>query len=161
MSATRDIVASYGGPGRVVRRMLDEGMREDRALIFLMIGCLLIFVGQTPRLAREAFETEQDLGMLMGASLMAWIFIAPLILYLLAGLTYLIARIMRRGISPLGARLSLFWALLASSPLVLLWGLTAGFVGPGLEMNLVGILWFAVFMWFWIGGLVAAAGRRT
>ena len=122
-----------------------------------MIACLMFFVGQTPRLAREAFETEQDLGMLMGASLMAWIFIAPLVFYLLAGLTYLIARILRSRISAFGARLSLFWALLASSPLVLLWGLTAGFVGPGLELNLVGILWFATFIWFWVGGFFAAA----
>lgn len=157
MAATRDIVASYGGPGKVVRRILEEGAREDRALIFLMIGCLLFFVGQTPRLAREAFETEQDLGMLMGASLMAWIFIAPLVLYLLAGLTYLLAKAFRSAITAFGARLALFWALLASSPLVLLWGLTAGFVGQGLELTLVGLLWFAIFMWFWIGGFLAAA----
>ncbi|NNE51246.1 MAG: YIP1 family protein [Sulfitobacter sp.] len=157
MAATRDIVASYRGPGKVVRRMLDQGLREDRALIFLMVACLMFFVGQTPRLAREAFETGQDLSMLMGTTLVALIFILPLLAYLLAGLTYLIARIVRSRISAYGARLSLFWALLASSPLVLLWGLTAGFVGPGLELNLVGILWFGIFVWFWMSGFFAAA----
>jgi hypothetical protein len=157
MAATRDIVASYRGPGRVVRRMLAQGPREDRNLIFLMVGCLLFFVAQTPRLAREAVETDQDLGMLMGASLMALIFIAPLLLYLLAGLTWLVGRLLRTGMSPFGARLALFWAFLASSPLVLLWGLTAGFIGPGIEMTLTGMLWFGIFAWVWIGGLRAAA----
>lgn len=157
MSATRDIVATYRRPGAVLRGLLGQGPREDRALIFLVIGCLLVFVAQTPRLAREAFETEQDLGMLMGASLMAWLFIAPLLLYLLAGLTGVIGRVAGAGISAYGARLALFWALLASSPLMLLWGLTSGFIGPGPEQTLVGVAWCVAFFWFWIAGLVAAA----
>tara|TARA_R110002110_G_scaffold13078_31_gene62677 strand:+ start:259 stop:753 length:495 start_codon:yes stop_codon:yes gene_type:complete len=157
MAATRDIMASYRGPGRVMHRLLEGGVREDRALIYLMIGCLMVFVGQTPRLARQSYVTGEDLGMLMGGTLMAWLFIAPLLLYLLAWLVYLAARILRSGISAYGARLSLFWALLASSPLILLWGLTAGFVGPGIEMTLVGVVWLGFFVWFWIGGFAAAA----
>lgn len=156
MSATQDIVATYRGPGKVMRRLLARGVREERALIYLMIGCLLVFVAQTPRLARQAFETGEDLSMLMGGTLMAWIFIAPLVLYLLAGATSLIARLFRSRLTSFGARIALFWALLASTPVMLLWGLTAGFVGPGIEMNLVGVIWFAVFLWFWISGLFAA-----
>ncbi|MEO0865918.1 MAG: YIP1 family protein, partial [Pseudomonadota bacterium] len=57
--------------------------------------------------------------------------------------------------SAYGARLALFWALLASSPLVLLHGLTAGFVGPGIELQFVGFVWLVVFLWFWIGGTIA------
>lgn len=156
MAATRDIVATYRGPGRVMRRLLGQGPREDRALIYLMIGCLMVFVAQTPRLARQAYVTGEDLGMLMGGTLMAWLFIAPLILYALAGISQLLARLSGKGPGGFGARLALFWALLASSPIMLLWGLTAGFVGPGLELNFVGVVWFAVFLWFWIAGLIAA-----
>ena len=94
MAATRDIMASYRGPGRVMHRLLEGGVREDRALIYLMIGCLMVFVGQTPRLARQSYVTGEDLGMLMGGTLMAWLFIAPLLLYLLAWLVYLAARIL-------------------------------------------------------------------
>lgn len=159
MAATRDIVASYRGPGRVMRRLLEGGVREDRALIYLMIGCLMVFVAQTPRLARQSYVTGEDLGMLMGGTLLAWMFIAPLLLYFLAWVVYLVARILRASITVYGARLSLFWALLASSPLILLWGLTAGFVGPGIEMTLVGVVWLAVFLWFWIAGFIAAARR--
>ena len=157
MAATQDIVATYRRPGAVMRRLLGQGKREDRALIFLMVGCLMVFVGQTPRLARQAFVEETDLGMLMGASLMAWLFIAPLLLYAIAALSFMLGRALRSGITAFGARMALFWALLASSPLVLLWGLTAGFVGPGIEMSLVGILWLGCFVWFWIAGFRTAA----
>ncbi len=156
MAATRDILATYRGPGRVLRRLLGQGPREDRALIYLMIGCLMVFVAQTPRLARQAWLTGEDLGMLMGASLLAWLFIAPLIFYILAGLSQLVMRLFGSSSTAYTARMALFWALLASSPVMLLWGLTAGFVGPGIEMTGVGVLWLGVFFWFWIGGLLAA-----
>lgn len=157
MAATRDIVATYRGPGKVMRRLLARETREDRALIYLMLGCLLVFVAQTPRLAREAFETGQELNALLGASLMAWVFIMPLLLYLIAGITLIVARLLGSKISSYGTRMALFWALLATSPIMLLWGLTAGFVGPGTEMTLVGIIWCAAFLWFWISGFRAAA----
>ncbi len=161
MAATRDIVATYRGPGKVMRRILDRGTRENSALIYLMLGCLLVFVAQTPRLAREAFETGQELNALLGASLMAWLFIMPLVLYVIAGISQVIARLFGSKITPFGARLSLFWALLATCPVMLLWGLTAGFVGPGIQMNLVGIAWCAAFMWFWISGFRAAGAEAT
>ncbi len=160
MAAIRDIVATYRGPGRVVLRLLGQGIREDRALIFLMVGCLMVFVAQTPRLARQAHLTGEDLPMLMGATLLAWLFIAPLVFYALAAVGHVLAKLMGRRQSAFGARLALFWSLLASSPLVLLWGLTAGFIGPGIEMTGVGVLWFACFVWFWIGGLMGA-GRAA
>tara|TARA_R110002020_G_scaffold263099_2_gene477509 strand:+ start:405 stop:887 length:483 start_codon:yes stop_codon:yes gene_type:complete len=158
MAATSDILATYRGPGRVLQRLLGQGPREDRALIYLMIGCLMVFVAQTPRLARQSFVTGEDLGMLMGATLLAWMFIAPLIFYMLAALSQGIARLFGARISAYAARMALFWALLASSPIILLWGMTAGFVGPGIEMTGIGILWVAVFLWFWIGGLLGARG---
>ncbi len=156
MSATRDIVASYRNPAAVIRRRLADGPREDRNLIYLVVGCLIFFVAQTPRLARESFVDGTELNMLLGASLMAWLFIAPLMLYALAALTQLILRLMRGRATGNATRLALFWALLASSPLVLLHGLTAGFVGPGLELQIIGLIWLCVFLWFWISGLVVA-----
>ncbi|MFD2739257.1 YIP1 family protein [Sulfitobacter aestuarii] len=161
MAATRDILATYRGPAAVVRRLLAPGPREDRALIYLMIACLIIFVAQTPRLAREAHLTGTELDMLLGATLMAWLFIAPLLLYVLAGVSHLVARLLGGRGSFYNARLALFWALLASSPLILLHGLTAGFVGPGIELSIVGLLWLCVFLWFWIGGLLVAERKAS
>ncbi len=156
MTATQDIVASYRGPAAVVRRLLRQGVREDRALVYLMVGCVMVFVAQLPRLSRQAHLSGEDLPMLMGATLLAWIVIAPLILYLLAAIIHLIAWLLGGKGSGFGARLALFWALLASSPLILLHGLTAGFIGPGIELSIVGIAWLCVFFWFWISGLLVA-----
>jgi hypothetical protein len=51
--------------------------------------------------------------------------------------------------------------LLAASPLMLLWGLVAGFIGEGIEMTLTGSLWFVIFAWFWIAGLRQAGWGET
>ncbi|WP_147105345.1 YIP1 family protein [Tateyamaria sp. syn59] len=155
MAITRNIGATYRGPGRVVRQLLSLGEREDRALAYLMASCVLIFIAQLPRLAREAHLTGEDLNMLMGASLMALIFIAPLLFYAIALLARVVGRVFGGTGTAYGARLALFWALLASSPLILLHGLVSGFIGPGMEKQAVGLIWFLVFMWFWIGGSIA------
>jgi hypothetical protein len=156
MAATREIVASYRNPTAVVRRLLGQGTREDRNLIYLMVACLIFFVAQTPRLARQSFIEGTELNMLLGATLMAWLFIAPLILYAMAGLTHLILKLLRGNPTAYATRLALFWALLASSPIVLLHGLTAGFVGPGIELQIVGLFWLCIFLWFWISGVLVA-----
>jgi len=126
-----------------------------------MVACLIFFVAQTPRLAREAHVNGTELDMLLGATLLAWLFIAPLIFYMLAAGTQIILRVMRGRPSGYGTRLALFWALLASSPLVLLHGLTAGFVGEGIELRIVGLVWLCVFLWFWISGLLVAYRTRS
>ncbi len=153
MSAVSDIVATYGGPRRVVRRILQAGVREERALVILMAGCVVVFVAQWPRLARQAHEQGQELNPLLGGALFAWLFVMPLVLYTLALISHWVLRILGGKGQPFGARIALFWALLASGPIMLLWGLTAGFVGPGSALTLVGVVWIAVFLWVWFSGL--------
>ncbi|TDK51163.1 YIP1 family protein [Antarcticimicrobium luteum] len=153
MAVTSDIAATYRGPGRVLRRLLGMGQREDRALALLMAGCVLVFIGQLPRISREAHLTGQELNMLLGASLLAWVIIAPLLLYCIAALSHLAARLLGGQGGWYGARLALFWALLASTPLLLLHGLVSGLVGPGPAQDGVGLLWLVVFLWFWGAGL--------
>lgn len=155
MPVTRDIVSSYRGPGAVVRRLLQAGQREDRALAILMGACAVFFVARWPALARQAHLTGEELDMLLGGTLLAVVFILPLLLYILALVSHWILRALRLNSSPYGARIALFWALLASSPLVLLNGLVAGFIGAGPGLTLVGLIWLAVFLWFWISGLRA------
>ncbi|WP_146591606.1 YIP1 family protein [Puniceibacterium confluentis] len=160
MPVTRDIAASYRGPGAVMRRLLASGPREDRALAILMAACGLIFVAQWPALSRQAHLEGRELNELLAGALFGWIFLAPLLLYGLAALSHLVARAFGGRGSWYGARLALFWSLLAATPLVLLNGLVAGLVGQGAALTLVGILWCAVFLWFWISCLLASE-RRT
>lgn len=156
MAITSDIVATYRGPGAVVRRLLARGQREDRALAILMAGCLLVFVSQWPPLARQAHIEGVELNPLLGGALLAWVMIAPILMYALAAGSHLLAKALGGKGSFYGARLALFWALLAVSPLFLLNGLLAGFVGPGPGPKAVEFLSFALFLWFWLGGLFAA-----
>jgi hypothetical protein len=154
MPVTTDIAASYRRPGAVVRGHLARGVTEPRALAFLMGGCLVVFVGQWPRLAREAHLTEgQSLEQLLAGAFFGWVLVMPLVLYALAGLAQLLARAIRRPVGGLASRFALFWAFLAASPLALLAGLTGGFVGEGIEAQIVGAAWLAAFLWFWITGL--------
>ncbi len=153
MPVTSDIVATYRGPGRVVRRLLDLGQREDRALVFVMAFCVVAFIAQLPSLSRRAHLEGLELNMLMGGALLGTVIILPLFFYLLAFISYGAARLVGGKGSAYGARVALFWALLSSTPLVLLNGLVAGFIGPGPTLSVVGLVWVAVFLWFWLSGL--------
>ncbi len=139
-----------------MRRLLSHGTREDRALAMLMAGCVLAFLSQLPRLSRVAHLTGEDLNPMLGGALFAWLFIAPLMFYLIAALSHLVAKLFKGQGDWFGARLALFWAFLAASPLMLLNGLTAGFVGPGPALTLVGFVWFMAFLWIWLSSLKIA-----
>ncbi|PWR03561.1 YIP1 family protein [Meridianimarinicoccus roseus] len=154
MPVTTDIVASYRAPGRVLRRQLAGGVREDRAIAFVMIACLLIFVAQLPRLAREAaLDPAAGLAERATGDLFVWLFVMPLAFYGLAALSHLLAKPFRARGSWFDARMALFWALLAAAPLWLLRGLTAGFVGPGTTLDLVTAFALGIFLWLWSFGL--------
>lgn len=157
MSVTAEIVASWRAPRRVIRDRLAGPVREDRALMFLFLACLLIFVAQWPRLAREAALAENgDLMLLVGGALMGWLFIAPLAFYGLAALSRLAAALFGGRGTWYSARMALFWSLLAASPLWLLHGLVAGFMGPGPALDAAGLL-----LALGLAGLWAAALWET
>lgn len=157
MSVTRNITASYRGPGRVVSRILAGEPREDRVLYFLIAACVVIFIAQAPYQSREAHLDESTpLQARLYWSAFLWIFIVPLLMYGVAAAVWLFSRVIPNAPSGYEIRVALFWALLATSPIVLLLGLTAGFVGPGPALQAVALLWCVVFAWFSIAGLVAA-----
>lgn len=156
MPVSADIVATYRGPRRVMRRLLDMGPREDRALALVMAFCVIAFVAQMPALARRAHLEQLELDMLLGGALLGSVIILPLLLYTLALLSHWVARLLGGRGTAYAARLALFWSLLASTPLVLLNGLVAGFIGPGPALSIVGLLWMVVFLWFWLSNLYQA-----
>lgn len=149
MGVASDILRAYAAPRTVFRGRVGGDEREDRALVILMVACLLIFVGRWPALQREAMETGQDFQMLAGATLFAWLFIMPLAAYALGWLSHLIARAFGGRGTGYRARFALFWALLVASPLWLLSGLVAGFIGPGVQLQLVGAIALTAFLVHW------------
>ncbi|CUH76802.1 hypothetical protein [Tropicibacter naphthalenivorans] len=161
MPLTQDIVATYRRPREVVRRLLAFGPREDRALAFVMGGCAILFISEWPSLAREAHLSGLDLNMQMGGALLGTLMFLPLALYAVAFVVHLVLGTLTKRGTGYGSRLVLFWALLASGPLALLNGLTAGFVGPGIQLQITGVLWAVAFFVFWISGLRVVYGRES
>jgi len=159
VALTSDIMATYRSPSRVVSRFLAQGRNEVRALLFMMIAGILIFVASTPYQACEAqLDTEVPLLARMYWSAFLYIFILPILVYVFAAVVWVLARVARREVTGYQIRFTLIWALLASTPVLLLMGLTAGFIGPGIQLQVVGFVWIGVFGWFWAAGLLSADG---
>jgi hypothetical protein len=152
MAVSSDIIASWRSPARVMRKLLGMGRREDRALAILIAACLVIFVAQWPRLSREAYlaaEGAPPLEAVLAITFFAMLMIWPLMAYGLAGLTHLVARLFGGRGTWYSARLALFWSLLATSPAWLFHGLVAGFIGPGPEQTVAGVILMVAFLAIW------------
>ncbi|OSP55586.1 YIP1 family protein [Pseudoruegeria sp. SK021] len=157
MSVTSDMLAAYRHPRRVVRRQLQSGVRDDRALVYLMLACGMIFVAQWPRLSRDvAMGSDVPMDAMIGATMFSWVFFMPLVFYLLAALSHLVARMFGGGGTWFSARFALFWTLLVVSPIWLLQGLVAGFIGAGPALTATGALLLGVFSILWISALIEA-----
>lgn len=162
MAVTDDILATYRAPGRVMRSVLQGERHEARALAYLLAAVLVIHVAQWPGMSRAAFiDPDVPLSQRMFAAFLAVLAAVPLF-YGLAGLSHLAARAFGGQGSYFAARIVLFWALLAVTPLMLFQGLVAAFSGPGQALTLTGVAVFAVFLWFWLTGLrIAEFGQTT
>lgn len=152
------VVADIGhtwrhGPRDVVARHVAQGPDESRTFALLFLGCVLVWMGQWPRLMREVELGLPDAGpsfqQLVGTALVTWLMVMPLAFFGLAALTSLASRLLGGGATPWRSRVALFWSWLAASPLALLAGLAAGFTGNSGLANVVAILWIAVFAVFW------------
>lgn len=150
MAFVSDIVESWRRPGTVVRRHLDRGQSEPFAFTLLLAFLILAFIAQWPEVARTTARTP-DVPIaphLLGRA-MALLATIPL-WYGLAALGHLAARALQGQGTWYGARIALFWALDMVSPLVLLAGLVAGLIGPGVQLTAVGLATFAAFTLFWL-----------
>ena len=160
MAVTTNILRSWRKPRTVIREMLQGPDREDMAFAYLMVACFIIFVGQWPRLSRQAAGFDlapgaetPELSRLVAYEFVSWMLVWPLVMFLLAMLSRLCARLLGGQGTPYRARLALFWSLLASTPVLLLYGLVRGFIGPGAEANLVGVVWMIGFAYIWLSTL--------
>ncbi len=154
MSIATEIVRSWRDPRGTLRRLLPQAT-EGRALAYLMGACVLLFVAQWPRLAREAeLSPGIPLDARLAGALQGIVFILPLLLYAVAGVSHVVARLVGGRGTWFGARVALFWSFLAAAPLFLFHGLVAGLIGPGLEQALSGTLLGGGFLLHWILALV-------
>ncbi len=160
MSVSADIVAMYRRPRAVVRAKAALAPREARLLGYVLYAGLLIFVAQAPAQSRAAFlDPAVPLEARLYWSGLFFVFLLPPGMYVLAALSRIVARVLGGQGSWYSARLSLFWSLLATVPMWLLAGMVAGFIGPGVQMQLTGSLALAVFLLFW--GMSLAETEKT
>lgn len=154
MSVTSDIIESWRRPRKVVRRHLARGRSEAFAFSLLFVGLLIAFIAQYPSVVQvvqqnpEVPLSAQLLGRALGILAMIPVF------YAAAAATRLIGMAVGGRGSWYGARIALFWALVAVAPLVLLMGMVNALIGPGSQLMLTVILAFAGFMFQWIIGLM-------
>jgi hypothetical protein len=92
----------------------------------------------------------------LGGALLACVFVLPLMAYTVALITQGLSRLFGRA-SGYGARLALFWAFLAVSPVMLIQGMLTVFLGHSVLVTLVQGVAGVGFLWMWFQMLIEAA----
>ena len=129
MSVVTSISKTYHKPIQTYSKMFAAGASEKENLAYLVGGCVISFVAQWPAQSRQAFINQQPINELMGAILLSNLFLLPLFFYLFSIIFYFCANILGSNILAVELRLIIFWAYLATAPILLLVGLVEGFFG--------------------------------
>lgn len=160
MAAIDDLRRSYRAPRKVMREHLARIPSEPRAMTFLLAALIVIFIGQWPRLSRTAFEADQPMVGLMVGTGLGLLAMVP-IFYAIAALSHLICKTFGGQGGFYRARLALFWSLFVISPLTLLQGMVAGFIGIGPQASVLGYGIGLIFVLIWGAGLRVAEFEGT
>lgn len=122
MSISREIIVAYKGFGASMRRQITANPGEERLLIYLVMAILIFFIARVPSLleasALAATEEVSSIAIFM-VNLVSSFFFAPLLLYGIATLSHLLAKLFGGKGNGYRSRLALFWSLLVVSPLAL------------------------------------------
>ena len=128
MSIVQDIITTYRKPQQVFATLLDGVVSESRSLAILIGGCVGTFISSWPALARQAHLESKDVTDLVGGALLAWVFIMPLVFYVLAMMFWGIQRVLMGRARMDQVRIVLFWSFFSSLPFMFLHGLVRGFI---------------------------------
>ena len=149
-----DISAAWRDPrGSIAARL--AGRPRDAQLLAWALGAALIgFVAGLPEAVQQAGSTgtrDEATGVL-ASRLFGAVFITPLFLFVLAGLSHLIARLFGGQGSYWSARVALIWAVVVCVPLVLLNGIASAILPP-LGVSVIALATLAGFGWIWVAFL--------
>ncbi|MXU65864.1 YIP1 family protein [Oceanomicrobium pacificus] len=161
-----DILNAYRGFRPAMRRQMQGGFGEERALFFLMLACALLFVASLPGLrgtADLAAEADDPLAAALSGRIFGFFFFLPLILYGVAALSHLLARVFGGQGNFFSARLALFWGLVVAMPVVLVTSAFAALFAyrpelAALASPILGTISLAVLLWSWAAALAEAEG---
>lgn len=160
VSLAGQIVRAWRHPRQAMALLMETGPNEARSLFHVMLACGLFLVASLPNAVRISYRIEADdpLSGAIAAHMFSFLFVAPLLFYVMAALLHLVARVFRGSAGFAGARAALFWSALIGAPLAL--GLAL--IGVA-EQSLTGVvhgpvsdfLGYALLAW-WIWLLASA-----
>ena len=156
MAVASDVARAYARPRRTARLILSKADTESRALALVMTGCAFLFIAQFPELILQGQTNagHPTLAAMAAGRVIGTLLFAPLLFYFLAGTAGALMRLLGRQISWLHSRVSLFWAVLAASPLVLIEAVARGLQLNDLVQQAVSVVTIILFAAFWVSGLV-------
>ena len=111
-----------------MRALLASGAGEERAIALAAFAVAILFVGSLPDTIESARFENQPVAQVVGLRLGIALFFMPLVLYGIAALGHLVARFFGITGRFIYGRLSCFWALVVSAPVIL--------IGAGLDSML-------------------------
>lgn len=154
MTLTGAILRTWRAPRATVAALLAQDRHEGRILMYLTVALALVFLAQWPRLARQA-TAEVPLEGLMAGALFGLMFMGPLLAYAVAGVLQVALRL-AGPVEGFAVRLAVFWALLATAPLILAQAALAAVAGPGMLALVSGLAVLAAFAAILGAGLMVA-----
>jgi Yip1 domain len=160
------IFRGYSDPRASMARQFAAGPSEPRALVYVLIACVLGLVASLPNALRVSgsIAAEDAVSAAIAAHLFGYLFLAPLLLYGVAALVHLSARAFGGRGGFLEARMALAWALLLGVPIALALSLLGVVVpialGPaGLPaIELMRYAGLAFWLWLFAACLAEAEG---
>ena len=162
MSVVSDIVAFHIRPRQIVRKRLAITSGDGEALFYLIVGCLFYFLAQLPEMVRFDLSATVDIpfhGVVAGRFIGVAVF-APILFYIISALTKLALSLTGLKISWINSRISLFWALLATTPAMLSLGIIRGLIPTDIVLWPATLVVGVLFLFFWIIGLIESL-RKT
>ncbi len=151
-----EVVRCYLEPRASARRILARADTEGRALAILVLGCFVLFLSQLPDIMSKEVAQGGSPGPVADAAarIVGALVFAPLLFYGIAGLTGLAIRAAGYSLSWINCRVSLFWAVLAVSPAVLIIALARGFIGTSALLIVISLAMTIPFLVIWISALL-------
>ncbi len=122
MTLYGEILRAYRGFGASMQRQLAQDLREEKLLLYAVLASFLGFVARIPGLvyvAKNSTDAEITIANLIGSNFVTTFFYGLIMLYIIASVSHIIAKIFKGAGSFQQARLALFWAALVIAPLYL------------------------------------------
>ncbi|WP_112322623.1 YIP1 family protein [Oceanibium sediminis] len=161
------IAAAYADLRGAIRAKLEQAPRDSELVMLALLVALASFVASLPAAIRQAqgLEEPDALVAVLSARLFGAVFLLPLFLLALAGVSHLVARLFGGTGTHYTARVALIWALVVALPLGLgsaaIGAIVLGIsLGPAAQ-GIAGILSTCAslgFAWIWATFLTEAEG---